>query len=111
MRKPLIVVVALAIAVSIGLFAAGSAAADETCPSGNVCVWPQRNFQGTRGLSLCTGGVHPLAGYKESVKNRCANKSAILRKDGVWTWCIGPAENANVPPINEVVILAEGAHC
>jgi hypothetical protein len=110
MRKALAIAV-FGLVLSIGVLAAGSAGADETCPSGNVCVWPQRNFQGTRGDSLCTTGTHPLSGLKESVKDRCANKGAILRKNGVEVWCIGPAENANTPQFNEVSILAEGGRC
>lgn len=85
---------------------------DETCNSGNVCVWTSNLFQGAKGESLCTGGAHVLAGDKFSAKNRCANKASFLRENGAPSNCLNPGQNgSNLFNFNEVFIGAEGSRC
>lgn len=86
--------------------------AEEGCTSGHVCVWPKENYQGTRGESLCTGGPHPLAGIKESAKNRCLNKASWLRLDGFALECMNAGDSfPGTLEFNELWIGAEGSHC
>jgi hypothetical protein len=86
---------------------------DETCNSGHVCVWVEFNYQGAKGESLCTGGVHTLTGIKGSAKNRCANKASWLRLNGFTVGCVNPANNFPVASsgFNELWIGAEGSRC
>jgi hypothetical protein len=86
---------------------------DATCNSGHVCVWTGTFWTGTKGESLCTGGAHPLAGSKQSGKNRCANKAVWYRINGTAFYCANPSEdNATFAfPINELWIGAEGSRC
>jgi hypothetical protein len=89
------------------------ALAEESCPDGNVCAWPETGFQGPRGDSLCTGGTHGLNGQKLSVKNRCANKKAVLHWNGVSiVGCLNPGEqSASTLDFNEIEIGVEGSRC
>ncbi len=101
-------------ALMIGAFAAMplTASADESCNSGHVCVWTKNTYQGVKGESLCTGGPHPLAGQKFSAKNRCANKAAWLRNDGIAGACVNPGNNIDlVFSFDELWIGAEGSRC
>jgi hypothetical protein len=86
---------------------------DETCNNGYVCVWTMFHYQGAKGESLCTGGPHPLAGFKGSAKNRCANKAAWLRVNGIAAHCVNPANNFPESSFgfNELWIGAEGSRC
>jgi hypothetical protein len=86
---------------------------DETCNSGHVCVWTEFRYQGAKGESLCTGGVHTLAGFKGSAKNRCANKAVWLRENGSTHYCVNPAQNLpeDFVGFNELFIGAEGSRC
>jgi hypothetical protein len=85
---------------------------DESCNSGHVCVWTEKSYQGAKGESLCTGGVHTLAGMKFSAKNRCANKASWLRRNGEVTACLNPGDNVPIPfEFNELWIGAEGSRC
>ncbi len=84
---------------------------DETCVSGHACVWTEKFFQGAKGESLCTGGVHTLAGFKKSGKNRCANKAVILRQSGTRVGCMEPGENAASLSLNRMnFLLVRKAH-
>jgi hypothetical protein len=92
--------------------AEGLAPLDASCNSGNVCVWTETGYNGAKGESLCTGGPHPLAGWKYSVKNRCANKASWLRINGVSNMCINPGgESSGTFQFNELWIGAEGSRC
>jgi len=113
MRQHWITAIGLTLALLSLAALPADAAADETCASGHVCVWVENHFKGAKGESLCTGGVHPLAGLKESGKNRCANKAVWFRNEGVATSCLNPNENNAGFPflINELWVGAEGSRC
>jgi hypothetical protein len=87
--------------------------ADNFCPAGYVCVWPNPGAGGTRGDSLCTGGIHPLAGLKGSGRNSCANKAVWFRYNGVTTQCLNPGYYSDYfpGPVNELWIGADGSRC
>jgi len=88
------------------------ASADSNCNSGNVCVWVEYEYNGAKGESSCTGGAHPLAGWKYSAKNRCANKASWLRANGSAIQCVNPGNNNGATlAFNEVWIGAEGSRC
>lgn len=122
----LVAVLALGAAIAVPGFAAAeeeapSAAApsseaatlaEESCPSGNVCVWTQTNYQGARGMTACSAtGFHPLAGWKYSVKNRCGAKGAGLMRDGQVYGCVPPGgQNPSPISFNGVQIYA-GSPC
>jgi hypothetical protein len=89
-----------------------SPALETSCPnSGVVCVWTNVWFGGVRSETLCLGGAHPLAAMKFSAKNRCANKGAWLRINGVAFECVEPGGQHEVAEFNEVWIGKEGSHC
>lgn len=85
---------------------------NESCESGFVCVWGLQEYQGTRESILCTGGKHnvglPLG---RSAKNRCANKAAWLREEGVAHACLNPGTNFPAREFTEVWVGAEGSRC
>ncbi len=112
MRRISIAVAILAAACCLlAAWVAVPATADESCNSGHVCVWNGFWFTGVKGESLCTGGAHPLAGWKYSAKNRCANKASWLRRNGTAYYCVNPGNNLNVAEFNELWIGAEGSRC
>jgi hypothetical protein len=117
MRKIWIVVIAsLALALSLlpGVSVAAGGEGLAKCQKGHVCVWVEKNFKGAEGESLCTGGAHPLAGYKKSAANHCANKAVWLREDGTARVCMEPESEIGeiVPlPIDELWVGIEGSHC
>jgi len=85
---------------------------DDSCSSGYVCAWNFVHFEKVKGKSLCTGGPHPLAGYKYSAKNRCANKKAFLKIKGTTIQtCTNPGGDRPLTEFNEVWIGAEGSRC
>ena len=112
MLKGLIAVLGLTLAIAL-LPGASAASADESCASGHACVWVDFHFLGAKGESLCTGGAHPLAGQKESGKNRCANKAVWFRQNGTAISCLNPGGNDELFTfsINELWVGAEGSRC
>jgi hypothetical protein len=111
----LLAVLALGVAITVpGMATAGEATtlAEESCPSGNICVWPQYNYQGARGMTACSAtGFHPLGGLKYSVKNRCGAKGAGLMRDGQVYGCIPPGgQNPSTLWFNGVQVYA-GSPC
>lgn len=113
MRKHWMALLGLMLAVGSLAAIPASASADESCASGHVCVWTETFFQGAKGESLCTGGVHGLAGLKKSGKNRCANKAVWFQQNGTKVACLNPNENnaafAFLP--NELFVGTEGSRC
>lgn len=107
------------LAISAFVAAPGVASAEEvpppsneSCESGHVCVWLGFNFQGERESMLCTGGKHIVGlALGRSAKNRCANKAAWLREEGVAHACLNPGTNFGEREFTEVWIGAEGSHC
>jgi hypothetical protein len=80
---------------------------EESCPEGNVCVWTENHFHGTRGETDCTAiGRHKLAGTKHSAKNRCPNRASGLDLNLEAFACLNPGDNAEnlQPGINEVIM-------
>lgn len=91
--------------------AAPAVALDESCSTGFVCVWNNILYGGVKSTTLCTGGAHPLAGFKFSAKNRCANKASWFRINGSAVECLDAGGNRKVAEFNEIWIGAEGSHC
>lgn len=81
------------------------------CPNGYVCAYANIFYGGGQGNSLCTGGAHPLGGWKESALNRCANKAAWFRVNGTAQTCRNAGGQLEVGGFNEIWIGAEGSHC
>lgn len=122
----LIIVLALGAAIAVPGFAAAeeeaatgaapsseaATLAEESCPSGSICVWPQYNYQGARGMTACSAtGFHPLGGLKYSVKNRCGAKGAGLMRDGQVYGCVPPGgQNPSTLWFNGVQVYA-GSPC
>jgi len=99
---------ALIAVLALGAIAVpGVATADESCPSGSICVWTQTNYQGVRGQTACSAtGFHPLAGWKYSVKNRCASKGNGLMRDGQPYGCVPPGgQNPSPTPFNGIQVF------
>jgi Peptidase inhibitor family I36 len=72
------------------------ALAEESCPAGNICVWPQNNFQGARGMTACSAvGYHGFAGFKSSIKNRCNARGAAHFRYGEGPYGCTSAEKQN----------------
>lgn len=89
-----------------------ASANEEACPNtGTVCDWTNTSFKGTRAEILCTGGAHPLNFTKFSVKDRCPNKAAWTRVNGVALNCVNAGGQIEVAEFNELWIGAEGSHC
>lgn len=87
--------------------------AEESCPSGSICVWPQTGYQGPRGETSCSAsGNHVLGGTKKSAKNRCGSKGVGLKRNGEAVGCVGANQNAENYPngFNELLVF-ESANC
>src|SRR6478752_3675747 len=111
-------VVTLGLILALGLLAgtATEAGAGQFgCNAGHACVWPSRFFSGTIGESLCTGGAHGLANFKESGVNECtgSNKAVWFRQNGTSIQCLNAGETSAgfTFPINELWVGAENSHC
>lgn len=80
---------------------------EESCQNGNVCVWPQENYQGTRSEISCSVTIRMFETYKHSAKSRCsAGRRVILaeRASANYT-CMEPGGNRPSPPaFNEIVL-------
>jgi hypothetical protein len=85
---------------------------EEACQSGNVCVWPQENYQGVRSEISCSVEIRMFATYKRSAKNRCASKDVILaeRASANYT-CMTPAGNRPSPPAFNEIVLGNWNNC
>jgi hypothetical protein len=85
---------------------------DETCSSGNVCYWIERNYQEFKSNAPCTGGIHPLGVTGRSAKNKCANKASFLRRNGERVGCLNALESdPSTLEFNEIFIGVEGSTC
>jgi hypothetical protein len=108
---PLIAVLALGAVIVVPGFAAAEEAtlAEESCPAGNVCVWPQNNYQGARGMTDCNAtGYHGFAGFKSSIKNRCGARGAAHFRFGEGPYgCTGAGNNnaSTAPTFDGIKVL------
>jgi hypothetical protein len=110
MRK--LIIVAAVVCALVLIAAIPSTSAATTCSGGHVCVWVYGGFLGPKGESLCTGGLHELAGEKLSAINACANKASWLRRGGFNVYCLNPSQyQENTPSFDQVWIGAEGSRC
>src|SRR5690349_16314434 len=81
--------------------------AEESCQNGNVCVWPQENYQGVRSEISCSVNIRMFETYKRSAKNRCsAGRRVILAERAAANYtCMEPGGNRPSPPaFNEIVL-------
>jgi hypothetical protein len=87
--------------------------AEEACPYGDVCVWPQFGYQGTRGLTECSNtGEHFFGNVKNSLKNRCPNQKVWWYEAGGGPYrCVNPNENAEVMDQEYIEVGAVGSRC
>jgi hypothetical protein len=113
----LIAVLALGVPIAVPGFAGAEEEAgllaEESCPEGSFCVWPQAHFQGARGQTACSAsGNHVLAGTKHSAKNRCASKGVGLKRNGEAVGCVGAGQNSTnfTGGFNEILVF-ESANC
>jgi len=112
MKQMLKIVAAASLVVAVAAVVGVSAAsASPTCNTGHVCAWTEPNFQGAKGESLCTGGKHPLGGFKWSSYNHCANKAVWIRIDGEAKACLEPSFVDTATRFNELWVGVEGSHC
>ena len=85
---------------------------EESCQNGNVCVWPQENFQGVRSEISCSVNIRMFETFKHSAKNRCsAGRRVVLAERASATFtCMEPGGNRPSPPaFNEIVL--DNASC
>jgi hypothetical protein len=98
---------------TVGSSAAVQPAVEEACPYGDVCVWPQFRYQGTRGLTICSNtGEHFFGNVKNSLKNRCPNQKVWWYEAGGGPYrCVNPNENVEVMDQEYIEVGAEGSRC
>lgn len=110
-------IVAVAVLACTGCLVAGAAGgADKAqaahCTTGYVCVYTNIFFSGAEGLTVCgAAGAHPLAGWKESVMNHCANRAVWTRVNGNANACMPAGGQIEHYGFNEIWIGALGSHC
>jgi hypothetical protein len=123
MRTKLLTLLATSMAVvGIGLLPTMAAAkpaspakeatASVNCGSGVVCVFTNTFFNGAEGQTACGAeGAHPLAGWKESAINHCANRPVWTRVNGSANACMPAGGQIEHFGFNEIWIGAIGGHC
>lgn len=104
----------MAVAVLGALALAPGEAQAITCSVGEVCVFANTNYLGGQGTTVCSAaGLHPLANWKNSGINNCANRAVWFRFNGVLAQCLDfrQASPNFGRQVNEIWIGADGSRC
>lgn len=86
--------------------------AEESCQSGNVCIWTSKEYKSGRSEYRCVNEYHPNLGIHRSAKNRCPDRPAFFLLNGVTVFCMNPGgDRPNPPEFNAFAVTNVGERC
>jgi len=86
--------------------------AEESCQSGNVCIWTSKEYKTGRSEFRCVNEYHPNLGSHHSAKNRCPDRPAFFFLNGAMVFCMNAGgDRPNSPEFNGFAVTNVGEHC
>lgn len=78
---------------------------EQGCPANNVCAYQFTRYRGERYPRPCSGSGEQLGGVYRSARNRCGNKSNLLKLGGSIIACMNHGGNRPEPGVFSSIYL------